>query len=265
MDKRGQIVILVTALLCLVTGCATQPEKNVETVIVPITVTSNELDICEWFNKSQVIRTKRIPAILKVQEVADKYSATPFDFSNTAMINEYKNALRGYVAAQDEFIEDWNKMGVYPSAKVYWENELRAVELFKEDYLLSLKGFEQQDGNKIQEGADIYQSGNIASSKAESEMITIRQECMGRGSGSISGNESGSGSSSSIEGCPNGCQNHRSGCDIKGNISVESGEKIYHVPGQEYYDETKISSQYGELWFCTEAEARANGWRKAKK
>ena len=71
-----------------------------------------------------------------------------------------------------------------------------------------------------------------------------------------------SGSSSSEEGCPNGCTSHKSGCDIKGNISFNSKEKIYHVPGQNFYNETKISPQYGERWFCTEAEA--NGCRKAK-
>jgi hypothetical protein len=52
-------------------------------------------------------------------------------------------------------------------------------------------------------------------------------------------------------------------CDIKGNISVKSGERIYHVPGQEFYSSAKISRQYGERWFCTEGEARAAGWRRA--
>jgi hypothetical protein len=52
-------------------------------------------------------------------------------------------------------------------------------------------------------------------------------------------------------------------CTIKGNVSIDSGEHIYHVPGQEYYDQTRISPQYGERWFCSEAEARAAGWRKA--
>lgn len=52
-------------------------------------------------------------------------------------------------------------------------------------------------------------------------------------------------------------------CTIKGNVSIGSGERIYHVSGQEYYDETKISPQYGERWFCSEAEARAAGWRRA--
>lgn len=52
-------------------------------------------------------------------------------------------------------------------------------------------------------------------------------------------------------------------CVIKGNVSTQ-GERIYHVPGQRYYDATRISPSHGERWFCTEEEARAAGWRKAK-
>lgn len=53
-------------------------------------------------------------------------------------------------------------------------------------------------------------------------------------------------------------------CNIKGNVSVRSGERIYHVPGQEYYDETEIRPEHGERWFCSEADARAAGWRRSK-
>jgi len=56
-----------------------------------------------------------------------------------------------------------------------------------------------------------------------------------------------------------------SSCDIKGNISVNTGERIYHVPGQEYYRKTIISTGKGERWFCSEEEARRAGWRKAKR
>lgn len=45
-------------------------------------------------------------------------------------------------------------------------------------------------------------------------------------------------------------------CDIKGNISMNSGERIYHVPGQDYYNATRVSLQHGERWFCLETEAR---------
>ncbi len=52
---------------------------------------------------------------------------------------------------------------------------------------------------------------------------------------------------------------------IKGNISLNTGEKIYHVPGGEFYDQTVISEALGERWFCTEAGAIAAGWRKSKR
>jgi len=51
-------------------------------------------------------------------------------------------------------------------------------------------------------------------------------------------------------------------CVIKGNIS-ENG-RIYHVPGSPSYDRTKIDESKGERWFCSEAEARAAGWRPPK-
>jgi micrococcal nuclease len=78
-------------------------------------------------------------------------------------------------------------------------------------------------------------------------------------SGVVSGSEGGNSSASS---CPNGCTEPPSGCLIKGNINSE-GVKIYHVPGGGSYNVTKITPSKGERWFCTEAEAVANGWRKA--
>jgi endonuclease YncB( thermonuclease family) len=49
------------------------------------------------------------------------------------------------------------------------------------------------------------------------------------------------------------------GCRIKGNISGSG--KIYHVPGSDAYEKTKIDESKGERWFCSEDQARAAGWR----
>ncbi|WP_231293871.1 sunset domain-containing protein [Thermoanaerobacterium thermosaccharolyticum] len=45
---------------------------------------------------------------------------------------------------------------------------------------------------------------------------------------------------------------------IKGNINSK-GERIYHLPGDPWYDRTKA-----EAWFKTESEAQAAGYRPAK-
>lgn len=58
--------------------------------------------------------------------------------------------------------------------------------------------------------------------------------------------------------------NGSEGCRIKGNISLD-GERIYHLPSDKWYDETRITRSKGERWFCSEDEAQAAGWRKAHK
>ena len=45
---------------------------------------------------------------------------------------------------------------------------------------------------------------------------------------------------------------------------MNTGERIYHLPSQDYYDETVINASKGERWFCSESEARSAGWRKSK-
>lgn len=53
-------------------------------------------------------------------------------------------------------------------------------------------------------------------------------------------------------------------CGIKGDISIGSGERIYHMPTQKTYATAIISRQAGERWFCSEADARKAGWRKSR-
>lgn len=52
-------------------------------------------------------------------------------------------------------------------------------------------------------------------------------------------------------------------CTVKGNISIETNNKIYHLPDMEDYESTVIDQSKGEKWFCTESEAISNGWSKA--
>ena len=52
-------------------------------------------------------------------------------------------------------------------------------------------------------------------------------------------------------------------CRIKGNIS-QAGDRVYLMPGERRYGQATIDKAKGELWFCTEAEAQAAGWHRAK-
>ena len=53
-------------------------------------------------------------------------------------------------------------------------------------------------------------------------------------------------------------------CNIKGNIS-SSGDKIYHMPGQRYYEVTKIDESKGEKFFCSAQEAEQAGFRASQR
>ena len=68
---------------------------------------------------------------------------------------------------------------------------------------------------------------------------------------------------SSGNSCPDGCLQHVTGCDIKGNISFE-GDKIYHIKDSADYSDVQITTSKGERWFCTLEEAITNGWRPAR-
>ena len=52
-------------------------------------------------------------------------------------------------------------------------------------------------------------------------------------------------------------------CNIKGNIAISTGKKLYHLPDMEDYKSTVISQDKGEKWFCSESEAINSGWEKA--
>ena len=68
-----------------------------------------------------------------------------------------------------------------------------------------------------------------------------------------------------IELSANGAPTTTLGCIVKGNISVATSKKLYHLPGMRNYDATIIDLAKGERWFCSEAEAQANGWIKASR
>lgn len=64
-------------------------------------------------------------------------------------------------------------------------------------------------------------------------------------------------------GCPRGCVSQPGpSCSIKGNVNTSRDTKIYHVEGESpSYGRVNMKEGEGDLWFCTRAEAEANGFR----
>ena len=63
--------------------------------------------------------------------------------------------------------------------------------------------------------------------------------------------------------CPQGCVSQPDpSCRIKGNVNTTRDTNIYHVEGESAsYGRVNMKEAEGDLWFCTRAEAEANGFR----
>jgi endonuclease YncB( thermonuclease family) len=56
----------------------------------------------------------------------------------------------------------------------------------------------------------------------------------------------------------------KQGCDIKGQISYDTGKKYYITPDcVKSYNPAKVEKFRGEDWFCTEKEAKSAGFTKS--
>lgn len=51
---------------------------------------------------------------------------------------------------------------------------------------------------------------------------------------------------------------------IKGNVDSDTGERVYIMPGSIFYSTTVVDTDNGDVWICTEDDAIAAGWTKAK-
>jgi endonuclease YncB( thermonuclease family) len=51
-------------------------------------------------------------------------------------------------------------------------------------------------------------------------------------------------------------------CNIKGNTTGD--ENLYRYPGCRLYNSTLIQLHFGDLWFCSEKEAKKSGFAKGK-
>ncbi|WP_010239060.1 thermonuclease family protein [Clostridium arbusti] len=107
---------------------------------------------------------------------------------------------------------------------------------------------------------DYFTKYNAEARNAKKGLWSIDPNGTTKGDTSSSGTSTKSSSSSSTSSTsPNANNSTSPKGSIKGNINSK-GEKIYHVPGGQYYDKTNA-----EQLFNTEAEAQAAGYRKSKR
>lgn len=57
--------------------------------------------------------------------------------------------------------------------------------------------------------------------------------------------------------------NPQVGCQIKGNVD-RLDKRWYHLPNFRHYEATEVNLEHGDRWFCTEEDAQAAGFERAR-
>lgn len=57
--------------------------------------------------------------------------------------------------------------------------------------------------------------------------------------------------------------NAKEGCQIKGNVD-RLDKRWYHLPSFRHYEQVIVNLEHGDRWFCTEEDAQAAGFERAR-
>lgn len=249
IDKPIVKIILGTCVLFWVIVLAqnNNPPKGPE-VIAPPSV--SDADLQSALNKCILLEAKNIYETDK-----NMIESKLFDQAKTVC----EERKLGYSNRLDEYTGDIFSL---------WEEKNNGVIAGKPltYYLDEVKNHQEKiDGN--QDGVAIFVSAlqtinaekrQAEETKQKAEAETVAKKQMAREAQANNQNNKGAVSPNTTYDTPSG------DCKIKGNVN-RKGEKIYHVPGGQYYNKTNVNPGNGDKFFCTEAEAQAAGFRRSKR
>lgn len=122
----------------------------------------------------------------------------------------------------------------------------------------------QQEAEQKAQQEDALKAQQEDAQKAQQEAAQQAQEQAARevaATTSSSQNTSTSGNNGYVPFQNDPSDDRQTNMSCAGQIKGNANSKIYHVPGGQYYDKT----QDDIVWFCTEADAQAAGYRKSKR
>jgi len=126
-------------------------------------------DLCEWFFKTQVLRSERISTGVDLGEIFLQENPDPAEFLQ---------AIKDYRPHQDKFIEEWLKLGSHSEAKEFWEKELSSVQISANAFDAMIDGLENNDRDKFEQGVSLFQDAQKFGQEAETAMLKIRAKCI---------------------------------------------------------------------------------------
>jgi len=153
----------------------------------------------------------------------------------------------------------------HPTEEVMNRLKARNIPVYRTDENGTIVATSDGDNITFSVGPGSYNfasssSKSSSSSNSQTNKTTTSEKQSTSNTNSQSSSQSSSKPSTQPSPQPETTETSTSGTGkIKGNINSK-GEKIYHMPGGAYYDRTDP-----EVWFSTEEEAQAAGFRRSKR
>lgn len=190
---RRLIAIVLTFFGILLVSCSPS-EANIATAIAktqaveesressptptPTAAPESVSGVCEWFFTTQFLRSRRINGLAKFNTFLQEYGAEGFFSSDESVMEEVSAILDDYQPYQEEFVEEWIKLGPHPEAQVFWEKELSSVQLRIEAFDEMIQGLNSGDWDRYISGWDMFEESSHIGREAESAMLEVRSKCI---------------------------------------------------------------------------------------
>ena len=179
----GLICLAVILMACTpsINPSSIDPSIYSSAPTIAVTPLSNEGrdELCKWFAKTQILREIRIQA---GTEFLSQFENLPQDSASVteSTYEDLMAAVDKFAAANENFVEGWNKIGSNPAAKIFWEKELSSAQMKIEGLKLMAEGIDTRDGDRYAEGASKLEDAAVVGREGESAMVKIANMCKGK-------------------------------------------------------------------------------------
>lgn len=184
MNKTNCLAVMLFLTACTPSASAiqtaivqTQVSRPTET-IQPTATPETDSGLCEWFIKTQFLRSQRMSGLSAFNEWFQEYGMDGLVSPDYPVGAELIAILKRYQPYQEQFVEDWIELGTLPEAQEFWDKELSSVQLRIQAFDEIIEGFDEQDIDKYNHGLTVFSEASQIGQEAESAMLEIRSKCI---------------------------------------------------------------------------------------
>jgi len=176
--SRKQAFLATTFLALAVLACAQLPTAGSTSPVqvnVPTAAQPSSDDLCAWFFKTQVLRSRRISGLVEFTNWSLSHDFESLTYEDAL---EMVAILVRYQPYQEEFVRAWQDLGPHAQAREFWVNELESVQLRIESISAMDASLGNNDQDAFNRAWELFAQSQTIGNRAESAMLEVRAHCV---------------------------------------------------------------------------------------